>query len=148
MQENPLVNFAKFSNQFPYYSFIQFPTNLKLETFSSNSSMLSQRLSRKDPISRFDIFLFAPSRARNFEIALIWISPEEERPRNQPPPIPLFPARLIFTRQSFCLQLALHFTPLSAQPFCNSMILDQRGEGENGFDAFANKLLLNSAGRY
>lgn len=66
MQENPLVNFAKFSNQFPYYSFIQFPTNLKLETFSSNSSMLSQRLSRKDPISRFDIFLFAPSRATKF----------------------------------------------------------------------------------
>lgn len=147
MQENPLVNFAKFSNQFPYcvYSISnKFKTrNLLFKFIHVIATIITQRSHlafRYIPLCPVSSTKFRNCAHLNFS-----------RRRETKKPTPSHP----FISCTFDLYATELLPPTcsSFHTFVGATFLQfndpgSEGEGENGFDAFANKLLLNSAGRY
>lgn len=147
MQENPLVNFAKFSNQFPYcvYSISnKFKTrNLLFKfihvvaTIITQRSHLAFRYIPLCPVSSNEI-----SKLRSSEFL------QKKRDQETNPLPSLYFLHVWSLRDRASASNLLFISHLCRRNLFAIQWSWIRGEGENGFDAFANKLLLNSAGRY
>lgn len=99
------VNFANFSSQPCSFNFIQ-QFYLKLETFSLNSTLSFNYYYHHPNILCLD----------SLSIRSLLRLEISKFSRNQETNS-LLPPLYFFPRFIFCLQLALHFTPLSARPF-------------------------------
>lgn len=123
------VNFANFSSQ-PYsFNFIQ-QFYLKLETFSLNSTLSFNYYYHHPNILCLDSL----SIRSLLRLEILKFSRNQETNSLLPP----FISSLVWSSAANLLFIS-HLCRRGL--FCNSTILG------NGFDAFANKLLLNSAGR-